>query len=80
MFAVLTGGVNPNNRPLGAATCSITNATESGLVVTITTTGSAAILPGQLVTITRNPSIVRSRGHTATVSSLMPILAIPDAT
>src|SRR5512135_2120194 len=42
--------------------------------------GSQIDSGGQYVTITRNTSIVSSQGQTATVSSVMPILAIPDAT
>ena len=42
--------------------------------------GSQIDRPGQYVTSTRNTSMVRSQGHTATVSSVMPILAMPEAT
>jgi len=42
--------------------------------------GSHSEISGMNVTATRNPSIVSSHGHTAMVSSVMPILAMPDAT
>jgi len=42
--------------------------------------GSQSEISGMNVTATRNISIVSNHGHTATVSSVMPILAIPDAT
>lgn len=42
--------------------------------------GSHSDRPGQYVTTTRKASIVSSHGHTATVNSVIPILAMPDAT
>ena len=44
------------------------------------TRGSHSDSSGMYVTITRNTSMASSHGHTATVSSVMPILAMPDAT
>src|SRR5262249_33472760 len=42
--------------------------------------GSHSDISGMYVTSTRNTSMVSSHGHTAIVSSVMPILAMPDAT
>jgi len=42
--------------------------------------GSQIDSAGQYVTTTRKTSIVTSHGHTAIVSSVMPIFAMPDAT
>src|SRR5690348_13316773 len=42
--------------------------------------GSQMESGAQYVTITRKTSIVASHGHTATVSSVMPIFVIPEAT
>ena len=42
--------------------------------------GNHNVNPGQYVTTARNPSMVSSQGSTATVSSLMPILVMPEAT
>ncbi len=42
--------------------------------------GSPSDSAGQYVTKIRNTSIVSSHGHTAIVSSVMPILVMPDAT
>src|SRR3569623_3376394 len=42
--------------------------------------GNHSEISGRNVTATRNASIVSSHGHTAMVSSVMPFLALPDAT
>ncbi len=42
--------------------------------------GSQIDIVGQYVTITRKTSIVTSHGHTAIVSSVIPIFVIPEAT
>ncbi len=75
-----TGGLSPREHPLAGSETPPRAGSANHPRHFINKCGNHNVNPGQYVTTARKPSIVSSHGNTATVSSLMPILVMPEAT